>query len=160
MAAYHTVLGGITVFFLEEEPIVVTGFLIWQPTIPVHQFTYQATGIYRAPATCGTLSQIPGSNCGCSHFASYIPACGCVSRFCLLLFTSILLESQFNTIHLSFFFSIKLASKRQKDEFSYIIFSPAYPINMNYRNSTSREHYFHREIKRKLSHPVFFCPVS
>lgn len=159
MAAYHTVLGGVTVFFLEEEPIVVSGFLIWQPTIPVHQFTDQAASIYWAPATRGALNQIPGSNCGCSHFASCIPACGCISRFLFTSFYKYLIRKSIQHCSLKFFFSIKLASRRQKDEFSYVIFSSTYP-NMNYRNSTSREHYFHREIKRKLSHPVFFCPVS
>lgn len=33
-----------------------------------------------------------------------------------------------------------------------------YPINMHQRNSTSRERYFHREIKRELLHPCLFWP--
>lgn len=33
-----------------------------------------------------------------------------------------------------------------------------YPINMHQRSSTSRERYFHREIKRELLHPCLFWP--
>lgn len=143
--------------FFREEQTAVPSFLLWQPTIPIHQLTDQVTSIYWAPAACRTLSQIWCSNCGCSHVSFCVLVRGCISRLCLPLFTSILLESQFNSIH---FNSVqhKISIKETEGGFSYIIFSPAYPINMNYSNSTSRKHYFHREIKRKLSYSCLLLP--
>lgn len=46
MAAYHTVQGGITVFFPEEEQIVISGFRISRYIISVDQFIDHSTDIY------------------------------------------------------------------------------------------------------------------
>lgn len=100
---------------------------------------------------------MPRCTCGQPHSFPMSPRIDAETQALLISFLQQTSHQKVNSIPSASVFGLhKVTTKQTEDGFSYILFSRIYPVNMDQNSSTLREHYFHRQIKRKLSHPCLF----